>query len=235
MGETNGEAKDKVIRPAASLLIIRDGTDGLEVLTLKRSATMRFLPGFLNFPGGSLDSDDWTFSAPLMRGEINAQSHPDDVYYAVGGLRECAEEVGLLCAVAPVNGDEESRTLMAEEQGRLLSNELKYAELLVAKRVMVDLSALRLVGRWVTPAYMPARFDTRFFLYRVHSQLSTVRMMSSEIEWAAWCRPLDLLQRIESGEEQAVPPTIAMLNGLTRQRSAAACFEALTVPGPPAE
>ena len=46
------------IRRAASLLAGRDGETGLELLVLERSAGSRFLPGYVAFPGGSVDEDD---------------------------------------------------------------------------------------------------------------------------------------------------------------------------------
>ena len=46
------------IRRAASLVCVRPGADGPEVLVVERSAGSRFLPGYVAFPGGALDADD---------------------------------------------------------------------------------------------------------------------------------------------------------------------------------
>lgn len=234
-GSTNASERDKVIRPAASLLIVRDGDNGVEVLTLKRSASMRFLPNYLAFPGGTLDGEDWETQATRVSGAVQAQEQPDDAVYAVGGIRECVEEVGWLCAVVSGDARERSEMLHADEQVRMLQNDLRLVDVLAARDAVVDLSAVRFVGRWVTPAYMPARFDTRFFLYVMQTPDLAVQLQSSENAWVQWYTPEQLLHRIQSGVEQAVPPTIAMLQGLSGQPSADACFAHLRVPGPPLE
>jgi 8-oxo-dGTP pyrophosphatase MutT (NUDIX family) len=75
------------IRRAASLIAGRDGAAGLELLVLERSAASRFLPGYVAFPGGSLDDGDagladaW-WGSPEQAGRACA-------------LRELEEETGI--------------------------------------------------------------------------------------------------------------------------------------------
>ena len=45
-------------RAAATLLLLRDGAEGLEVLLTRRSAQARFAPGAYVFPGGAVDEAD---------------------------------------------------------------------------------------------------------------------------------------------------------------------------------
>src|SRR6478736_6516235 len=45
-------------RPAATVVLVRPGADGLEVLLAHRPATMAFAPGVHVFPGGSVDAGD---------------------------------------------------------------------------------------------------------------------------------------------------------------------------------
>ena len=45
-------------RPAATVLLLRDGEQGLEVLMTRRSATASFAPGAYVFPGGVIDEAD---------------------------------------------------------------------------------------------------------------------------------------------------------------------------------
>ena len=44
--------------PAATLLLLRDGVQGLEVLMTRRSSTASFAPGVFVFPGGKIDPQD---------------------------------------------------------------------------------------------------------------------------------------------------------------------------------
>src|SRR5579875_2888191 len=96
-------------RPAASLVLIRDGEGGVEVLVGRRPDTLRAFPGATVFPGGKLEAVDraWPGAA-------------DDLLLAsaYAALRETFEETGLLIeadgAGAPAGVDvEEARAALA--------------------------------------------------------------------------------------------------------------------------
>ncbi len=46
------------IRPAATVVLLRDGADGLEVWLQQRAATLAFAAGMYAFPGGRVDDDE---------------------------------------------------------------------------------------------------------------------------------------------------------------------------------
>lgn len=223
------------IRPAATILIVRDAQEGIEVLTLKRAKHMRFLPGFIAFPGGAVSPSDVNLADECVVGEIVASERADDAVHAVAALRECAEEIAWLCcltedAVGGAQGTVSDRVLSEAEQQALLDSDGAFGELLGPYRI--DANRLRFVGRWVTPKGMPARFDTRFFVYVANSVNLPVHVHASELEWAKWVNPAEVLAAIERGEEEAVPPTRAMLNALSKMSNANMCMKELTVPGP---
>src|SRR5207253_3155418 len=70
--------------PAATVVLIRDGRDGLEVLLARRSSQLAFHGGAWVFPGGRIDPDDYCDA-------------PDDVVAAArrGAAREAKEEAGV--------------------------------------------------------------------------------------------------------------------------------------------
>ena len=70
--------------PAATVVLVRDGADGLEVLLAKRSSTLEFHGGAWVFPGGRIDPEDYADA-------------PDDVFAAArrAAAREAKEEAGL--------------------------------------------------------------------------------------------------------------------------------------------
>lgn len=81
------ETRDEVMEaiPAATVLLLRDGEDGLETLMLRRNSKLEFAGGMWVFPGGRVDDED----------------HPDDgpdVEVAVrnAAVREAEEEAGLV-------------------------------------------------------------------------------------------------------------------------------------------
>jgi 8-oxo-dGTP pyrophosphatase MutT (NUDIX family) len=70
--------------PAATVVLLRDGASGLEVLLARRSSKLAFHGGAWVFPGGRIDPDDY--------GEA-----PDDLPNAArrGAVREAKEEAGV--------------------------------------------------------------------------------------------------------------------------------------------
>lgn len=52
------EGEPTTPRQAASLILVRDGERGLELLLVRRNPEQRFMGGFWVFPGGALDSGE---------------------------------------------------------------------------------------------------------------------------------------------------------------------------------
>ncbi|GMA52286.1 hypothetical protein GCM10025857_36430 [Alicyclobacillus contaminans] len=229
--ETTAIREAPPIRPAASLILVRDGRFGLEALILKRSASMRFLPGHLAYPGGALDAEDWAAGPDWWRGRVRGRQQSDDEVYARAALRECAEEIGWLCGVDCESG---VYALRDDEQRALLSGDATLRGLVSAHAWRMNAEALKFVGRWVTPPHMPKRFDTRFFIFAIQGEGPEPRLHESEHEWVRWERPSVLLSGIESGEYRAAIPTVAVLRALNACTTAAESANSLSVPGPAA-
>ena len=54
-------------RQAATLMLLRDGGDGLEVLLVRRNPEQRFMGGAWVFPGGALHDEDTDLAAAAVR------------------------------------------------------------------------------------------------------------------------------------------------------------------------
>ena len=54
-GEERGEGPERPARAAASVILLRDGLDGPEVLLVERNPAQRFMGGAWVFPGGGVD------------------------------------------------------------------------------------------------------------------------------------------------------------------------------------
>src|SRR5260221_4220681 len=69
--------------PAATVVLVRDGADGLETLLLRRNSKIAF-GGMWVFPGGRIDESDWRgvgardelAAAPRAAGSPNPQGNP---------------------------------------------------------------------------------------------------------------------------------------------------------------
>ena len=86
-------ANDKLI-PAATILLLRDGHDGLEVFMVVRHHQIDFASGALVFPGGKVDPLD---SLDSVRERVDGAEGLDDREFAmrVAAIREAYEECGV--------------------------------------------------------------------------------------------------------------------------------------------
>ena len=53
-------------RPASTVVLLRDGDQGLETLMLRRNKALLFAGGYWVFPGGALEPQDWEQAGAIM-------------------------------------------------------------------------------------------------------------------------------------------------------------------------
>ena len=82
-----GEAPPVPARPAATVLLVRDGAAGLEVFMVVRHRAIEFAGGALVFPGGRVEEADGALAGDDPLGA-----------YRIAGIRETFEECGVLLA-----------------------------------------------------------------------------------------------------------------------------------------
>ena len=148
-------------RPASTVLLIRDGEQGLEVFMVVRNRAIDFAGGALVFPGGRVEPDDVAIAGgPGDEVSLDA--------FRVAGIRETFEECGVLLARPPgcpvMIGAE--TLLRAEDKHRAAMNrgERTLSELLAAEQLQPAVDAMLHFAHWVTPKGRAKRFDTQFFL-----------------------------------------------------------------------
>jgi endoribonuclease LACTB2 len=83
--------------------------------------------------------------------------------------------------------------------------------------VRVDPASLIDVGRWVTPAFVPRRFDTRFFMTECPAD-EEPRVMTGEHDVGEWIRPADALAKWREGRILAANPVTETLKCLAEDR-----------------
>ncbi len=152
-------AERRLARPrdAASLILLREGAAGLEVLIGRRGKGARFMPGRYVFPGGRTTPGD----ARPWHGEANpAAEAPADPFRPLkrAALRETFEETGLVVG-------RRAAERSAARDGRALT---PVENAFCACATVPALDLLRLVGRAITPTSSPIRFHARFFLADGH-------------------------------------------------------------------
>ena len=207
-------------RDAASLVLLRDGVDSLEVLLLRRHADSRVMGGVHVFPGGKLDPTDCSPDAQaaldlaaeqlLARCDEPALTPEKAAGLHLAALRETFEEAGLLLAE---NADSAARQALADRQaaGEVL------ADAMAALGLRWQASAILPWSRWITPRHPAsgAAFDTRFFLARLPAG-QEARHDGYETTEAVWLAPRQALALHAEQRLELVPPQLMSLVKLAR-------------------
>lgn len=232
------------IRPAATVMLVRDGDQGLEVFMLQRTGSAAFARNAYVFPGGRVDGTDHAVEFEEVCDEDDATAS-NRLGLASGGLawlvatvRECFEEAGVLLAgpagsSAAIDFDtpELQRRFGAARHG-VHSGELGLGALCQAEGLVLQTQRIQFVDHWVTPVGESRRFDTRFFLTRAPAGQEPLHDESETVA-STWVRPLDALERARIREWRLLAPTITALQMLTPHADAdAAIAWAATLPLP---
>ncbi len=199
------------MRPATTVVLLRDSPKGPEVLLTVRPKGLRFMGGAVVFPGGAVapaDLDErWEQVSTRSRSDAAAALDDSDEAAALGAfvccLREAFEEVGLVLAAGPVS---ELKRSDADDSGKFLKRCLELG-------IVLDTAALQPAGRSVTPPGSPVRFDARFFVARAPRGWEP-QPNPKEVEGCFWMTPAAALEALAAGEMIMAPPTIEMLQQL---------------------
>lgn len=204
-----GRIRPVPARPASTVLLLRDGPDGLQVFLLRRRDTMAFAAGMYAFPGGGVDPRD-------------RDGGPDVDAWAweCAAARELFEETGVLLAGPSRDtlvGDTTGPDFEADRRA-LVGKDLAFSDFLARRGLVLRTDLLVLCGHWVTPEAEPRRYDTRFYLAALPPGQRT-RDVSGEADRVAWLRPADAQAAVAAGEMRMLPPTAAMLAMLAPMRT----------------
>jgi len=182
----------KGVRPRnASTLILLDGNGAnARILMGRRNKNLKFMPGAMVFPGGSVDKHDGSVPAvseltehtqrrliAAMRGKSTKRGARA---LGLAAVRELAEESGLLLGVPGSFEHRHGDWATFSQMG-----------------IRPNLDGLRLFSRAITPVGMPRRFDTWFFLARSGEIGFTPEGgfdPCGELEDLRWIKPSDALE-----------------------------------------
>lgn len=233
------------VRPAATVMLLRDGESGLEVFMLQRTMSAAFARGQYVFPGGKVDdADHGEAFEPICDGlddpTASARMGMDHggLAWLVAAIRECFEEAGVLLArrtdsseIVRFDGDEvEAR--FNDARHRIHDGSLSLVDLCAAERLLLLTDRIHLVDHWVTPLGERRRFDTRFFV-AMAPQAQEPLHDDGETIASLWVRPVDAIRMWRDGELQMFPPTVVSLQFLEPFASAEQALAAAAVVGVP--
>src|SRR5262245_27475803 len=157
-------AIDVAVRPAATVMLVRDSDAGLEVFMVQRTHSAAFARSQYVFPGGRVDdADHGDDFEPVCDGLDDAAASArlalerGGLAWYVAAIRECFEEAGVLLA-RPVDGDapiEFSDPRVAERfnsaRHRVHDGEASLVELCIAEQLVLLPARLEFVAHWLTP------------------------------------------------------------------------------------
>ena len=181
--------------PAATLVLMRPGTEGPELLMMERAAGMAFAAGALVFPGGRVDPDDHRLAETIGAPDALAAAR-------IAAIRETIEEVGIAAGfAAPPNA-----RLVGEWRARLRAG-APFSALLAESGLALDLGALVPFARWCPALHRTRRFDTHFFLAQGAGDAPAPMIDEEEAVRGLWASAPRLLADAEAGRAQIIYPT----------------------------
>jgi 8-oxo-dGTP pyrophosphatase MutT (NUDIX family) len=202
-----------VARPAASVILLRDGQHGLEAWLMRRVVGMAFAGGMTVFPGGRVDASDADPHIGTVGGNVAAlarrlgESVQDARAALVAAGRELFEETGVLLT-KPMPAIE-TAGLRRQLEDRVVS----FSEVLGEMGGVLDLDALHPWARWVTPESEPRRYDTHFYLAALPDG-AEADDDTPEASAAHWLGIRAALAEAAAGTRLMLPPTLVMLRDL---------------------
>lgn len=215
------------VRDAATVMLLRDGSDGPEVCLMQRNLNSDFVGGAYVFPGGAVDPADADADVADRCPDLDDAEASRRLGLAVGGLafwvaaiRESFEEAGVLLARhadgrrLDLSGPGTAERFAGHRDD--VDNERRtIAEIAVQEDLHLDVGQLHYFSRWITPLGAHRRYDTRFFVCAAPEGQEVVED-SRELIGTQWLTPAEALRRHDAGDITMIFPTVRTLVALSR-------------------
>ena len=225
-------------RAAGTVVLLRDGEQGLEVFMVRRHSASDVLGGAYVFPGGKVDELDASPDLAALLDQPSEQlrkllNEPDLTVSAaaalyVAAMREAFEECGILFA-----GRTDASWATATD--KLALQAAPFGLALAAAGLSLRTLDMQPWSRWITPlipSVSTKRFDTRFFVAQLPPDQVALHDNLEATE-SAWLTPRSALHQYWAGEMALAPPQIMSLSHLSRYRNAQEVLQAARASPPP--
>ncbi|MGA8515208.1 MAG: MBL fold metallo-hydrolase, partial [Burkholderiaceae bacterium] len=203
------------VRPAATVLLLRDSPEGIEVLMTRRSMTASFAPGAYVFPGGGIDDLDMQLAVtPTNKSQddsvsIARRSTQSDLgcVQALAAIRESFEELGILLARKP------GGVWCSQSDVAALDRSAAFYPAIQQRGYTLAADMVYSLAHWITDRDMGRRFDVPFLVARVPEGQMPVADEAEQFV-PEWVRAADALARHAAGQFLIIFPTIRTLEHL---------------------
>ena len=209
-------------------MLLRDDRGVFEVFMVERHHQIDFASSALVFPGGKVDPAD---RDPALRARCAGCEGLDDETFAVrvAAVRETFEECGVLLARGRGETDlllPESRVrpLEARYRSDLLSRATTLGAIAGAHDLELALDSMVPFAHWITPAFMPKRFDTHFYLVPAPPDQVAAHDGEESVD-SLWISPVQAIEDCRANRRRIIFPTLLNLIKLARSNSVAEAIE----------
>ncbi len=220
-------------RPATTVLLLRpsqpgDAASPLEVFMVVRHHQIDSFSGALVFPGGKLEEAD---GAPSLRARCGGADKIDDaeLKFRVAGVREAFEECGVLLArkrgQRALIGAADLKGIEERWRVKLAKDEASIVDMVEAEDLEIATELMTPYAHWITPTFVPKRFDTWFFLAEAPEDQIALHDGSESTD-SVWIGPQEAIEEAKAGKRTLVHATTKNLELLAEGKTVAGAISA---------
>ncbi len=220
-------------RPATTVLLLRPSQPGdagspLEVFMVVRHHQIDSFSGALVFPGGKLEEAD---GAPSLRARCGGADKIDDaeLKFRVAGVREAFEECGVLLArkrgQKALIGAADLKGIEERWRAKLAKDEASIVDMVEAEDLEIATELMTPYAHWITPTFVPKRFDTWFFLAEAPEDQIALHDGSESTD-SVWIGPQEAIEEATAGKRTLVHATTKNLELLAEGKTVAGAIAA---------
>ena len=201
-------------RPATTVLLLRPSKKGdagspLEVFMVVRHHAIDSFSGALVFPGGKLEDADGDPKLKARCGGADKIS-ADELKFRVAGIREAFEECGVLLARKPgqraVIAAADLKSIEEKWRTKLVKNEATILDLVKGEDLELATDLMTPYAHWITPTFVPKRFDTWFYLAEAPEDQLALHDGSESTD-SVWIGAQEAIDEAKAGKRTLVHAT----------------------------
>lgn len=222
-----------VPRPATTVLLLRpsqagDDSSPLEVFMVVRHHQIDSFSGALVFPGGKLEEADGDPRLQSRCGGADRMSD-DELKFRIAGVREAFEECGVLLARKPgrrtLIGAAQLKGIEERWRARLTRDQASIAQLVEAEDLELAIDLMTPFAHWITPTFVPKRFDTWFFLAEAPQDQVALHDGSESVD-SLWLGAQAAIDEAKAGRRTLVHATQKNLELLAEEKTVSGAIAA---------
>lgn len=221
--------------PATTVLLVRpknrdDANSPVEVFMVVRHHKIDSFSGALVFPGGKLEDADGDPRLKARCGHADRIA-PEELKFRVAGVREAFEECGVLLArkrgqraliaAADLKGIEQ------RWRAKLAKDEASIVDMVEAEDLEIATDLMTPYAHWITPTFVPKRFDTWFFLAEAPEDQVALHDGSESTD-SVWIGAQEAIDEAKAGKRTLVHATQKNLELLAEGKTVAGAISAAT-------